>query len=97
MLGRSSRSSRRETWILGAVVGDLEDLDLGRREARGDVGLGVGRKEDVGLAVRRDEDDGVQVRILRRRAFVVGPERAQGEAAGAVRRARADDVDFDAS
>ena len=83
----------REPGILGAVVGDLEDLDLRKREVRRDVGLRVRREEDVRLAVGRDQDDGVQVRVLRDRPLVRGPEHAQAEPSGPVGRARANDVD----
>lgn len=70
-----------ETGILGAVVGDLEDLDRTERQPGRDVALGIGREEDVRRPVAGERDHRVLVRVLAREPRVVGPEDPQLELA----------------
>lgn len=70
-----------ETGVLGAMVGDLEDLDRTERQPGRDVALGIGREEDVRRAVAGERDHRVLIRVLAGESRIVGPEDPQLELA----------------
>ena len=46
-LGLGAREQRGQAGVVAAVVGDLEDVDVGQLERAGDLGLGIGGQQHV--------------------------------------------------
>jgi len=65
-----------QAFVRRPVVGDFQELDLGRMQRQADGRLGIAREERVELPVAREEDNAVLVRILAGEAGAVRPENA---------------------
>jgi hypothetical protein len=70
-----------EAVVRGAVVRNLQKLDLGRMERQGHGRLRIAGEERVELAVARKQDDAVLMRILPGEPRPVGPKNPKPEGA----------------